>query len=107
MWLGANNALGTVVTLQINQTPNDPQNRPHELPHADRARINWNPRHPAGVPEVMKRSGVSVHGELDWPGIFASDRLYTEPISVMHELYNKDWLAKYLLERFSKRRQPL
>jgi hypothetical protein len=299
LWLGANNALGTVVTLQINQTPNDPQNRPYELPHADRARINWNLWHPAdfeadyrqllekvdgamrrnerdwrvfvgNVPlvtiaplakgvgptteierdgkksvyfkyytyfpfeeddvrerdilyltlaealhiddciraynrtikrlldekneehraendaagryhlvdtcgvleslafkrnagqveydfpdyfdfvyprvdtkyyhadrhgrlrqgglfgldgvhptaigqgivareflEVMKRSGVNVDAELDWPGIFASDRLYTEPISVMHELYNKDWLAKYLLERFSKRRQPL
>jgi hypothetical protein len=300
LWLGANNALGTVITLQINQTLNDPHNRPHEVPHAERAKINWNLWHPAdfaadyrdllekvdeamlrngdetdwkvfvgNVPlvtiaplakgvgpateivregkksvyfkyytyfpfeeddareedifyltlaealhiddciraynrtisclleeknreherrnhpgkryhlvdtcgileslafkrnagqvdydfpdyfdfayprvdtkyyhadrygrlrqgglfsldgvhptaigqgivahefrKVMKEAGVDVGKDLHWPDIFASDALYTKPISVMHELYNKDWLAKFLLERFSKRRQP-
>ena len=47
LWLGANNALGTVVTLQINQTPNDPQNPPHEMPHPERASHSWNLWHPA------------------------------------------------------------
>jgi hypothetical protein len=42
LWLGAKNALGTVVTLQINKTPNDPQNSPHEMPHPERARHDWN-----------------------------------------------------------------
>jgi hypothetical protein len=56
--------------------------------------------------KVMKEAGVDVGNDLHWPDIFASDALYTKPISVMHELYNKDWLAKFLLERFSKRRQP-
>jgi hypothetical protein len=296
LWLGANNALGTVVTLQINQTPNDPQNRPHEMPHPERAGHRWNLWHPAdfeaeygkllekvdeamrgndsekdwkvfvgNVPlvtiaplakgvgptmeierdgktsvyfkyytyfpfeendvrerdiiyltlaealhiddciraynrdisrlldeknkeqpkkryylvdtcgileslafkrnagqveydfpdyfdfvyprvdtkyyhadrrkrlrqgglfsldgvhptaigqgivaheflKVMKQAGVAVGGSLDWPDIFDSDTLYSDPISLMHELYNKDWLAKYLLERFSERRQPL
>ena len=57
--------------------------------------------------KVMKRTGVALGGSLDWPVIFESDALYSNPISLMHELYNKDWLAKYLLERFSERRQPL
>jgi hypothetical protein len=56
---------------------------------------------------VMKRAGVAVDGSLNWPAIFKSDTLYCDPLSLMHELYNKDWLAKYLLERFSERRQPL
>jgi hypothetical protein len=57
--------------------------------------------------KVMKRAGVAVDGSLNWPAIFKSDALYCDPLSLMHELYNKDWLAKYLLERFSERRQPL
>jgi hypothetical protein len=57
--------------------------------------------------KVMKQAGVVVDGSLNWPTIFESDTLYSDPISLMHELYNKDWLAKYLLERFSERRQPL
>jgi len=50
---------------------------------------------------------VAVGGSLDWPAIFDSDELYSDPIFVMHELYNKDWLAKYLLERFARRPQSL
>jgi hypothetical protein len=57
--------------------------------------------------KVMDQAGVTVDGSLEWPAIFDSDTLYSAPISLMHELYNKDWLAKYLLERFSERRQPL
>lgn len=57
--------------------------------------------------KVMAQAGVGVDENLDWPAIFASDDLYSDPIAVMHELYNKDWLAKYLLERFARRSQPL
>jgi hypothetical protein len=31
LWLGANNALGTIVGLKVNPTPNDPKQRPHLL----------------------------------------------------------------------------
>jgi hypothetical protein len=57
--------------------------------------------------KVMKQAGVAVDEHLDWPTIFDRDDLYSHPIAVMHELYNKDWLAKYLLERFTKSPQPL
>ena len=50
---------------------------------------------------------MAVGGSLDWPAIFDSDELYSDPVSVMHELYNKDCLAKYLLERFARRPQSL
>lgn len=43
LWLGANNALGTVLNLEINQTPNDPQ----RVINADReSRSKWNLWHP-------------------------------------------------------------
>jgi hypothetical protein len=41
----------------------------------------------------MRQSGERVDEDLDWPAIFASDGLYR--------------LAKYMLERFGKHRQPL
>jgi hypothetical protein len=47
LWLGANNALGTVVGLNIWQTPNDPNNRPHVLPHVEREAAGWTLWHPA------------------------------------------------------------
>ncbi|CAN5216309.1 hypothetical protein BH18ACT10_BH18ACT10_11630 [soil metagenome] len=56
--------------------------------------------------KVMKKSGVTVDGGLDWPAIIARDTLYSKPIRIMHELYNKDWLAKYLIERFVSGTQP-
>lgn len=47
VWLGANNALGTVTSLKINQTPNNPDLRPHEVAHLERAKIRkWNLWHP-------------------------------------------------------------
>jgi hypothetical protein len=46
LWLGANNALGTVLSLKINQTPNDPAMRPHMLDHLIRAKSGWNLWHP-------------------------------------------------------------
>lgn len=52
---------------------------------------------------VMQEAGiVADDANLDWPSIFASDELYSNPIPVMHELYNKDWLAKYLIKRFTR-----
>jgi hypothetical protein len=36
LWLGANNALGTILGLKIRYTPDDSDNRPHELTHEER-----------------------------------------------------------------------
>lgn len=47
LWLGSNNALGTVINLKIQQTPNDPNRRPHTLSHFERAMRGWNLWHPA------------------------------------------------------------
>jgi len=47
LWLGANNALGTVLSLKINQTPNNENLRPHTLDHLLRAKSGWNLWHPA------------------------------------------------------------
>lgn len=47
LWLGANNALGTVTSLKINQTPNNPNLRPHQVGHLERLKIRkWNLWHP-------------------------------------------------------------
>jgi len=47
LWLGANNALGTVTTLKINQTPNNSDLRPHQVGHVERLKIRkWNLWHP-------------------------------------------------------------
>jgi hypothetical protein len=46
LWLGANNALGTVINLKINQTPNRKDMRPHTLDHLLRAKAKWNLWHP-------------------------------------------------------------
>ena len=47
LWLGANNALGTVVGLKIRQTPNDLDQRPHLLSHEEREGAGWTLWHPA------------------------------------------------------------
>jgi|SRR5215212_2298942 len=48
LWLGANNALGTVISLDINQTPNDGVNKPEEMDHLTRDKVRkWNLWHPA------------------------------------------------------------
>lgn len=48
LWLGANNALGTVINLRINQTPNKMKfaGRPHEYDHIKRSLFRWNLWHP-------------------------------------------------------------
>jgi hypothetical protein len=46
LWLGANNALGTIVGLKITPTPNDPNRRPHELTHREREDAGWTLWHP-------------------------------------------------------------
>lgn len=47
LWLGANNALGTVLNLKIRRTPNDSTMRPHTLSHIERAKVRkWNLWHP-------------------------------------------------------------
>src|SRR5215217_4014574 len=48
LWLGANNALGTVISLDIKQTPNDGVNMPEEMDHVTRDKVRgWNLWHPA------------------------------------------------------------
>jgi hypothetical protein len=47
LWLGANNALGTVVALDIRQTPGDHINRPEDMDHITRDKVRrWNLWHP-------------------------------------------------------------
>ncbi len=48
LWLGANNALGTVINLRINQTPNglNAAGRPYEYEHLKRSVFRWNLWHP-------------------------------------------------------------
>jgi hypothetical protein len=60
LWLGANNALGTIISLKINQTPNRSGERPYHLSHIERAKIRkWNLWHPddfkAEYEELLKR----------------------------------------------------
>ena len=58
LWLGQNNALGTVVSLDIKQTLND-GTRPVDMSHVERARADWNLWHPndfeAEYRELLKR----------------------------------------------------
>jgi hypothetical protein len=37
-------------------------------------------------------------GMLNWPGIFQSDSLYSQPITLMQELYQHEKLAEFLLK---------
>lgn len=46
LWHGANNALGTVINLRVNQTPNRADMRPHMLEHLLRVKAGWNLWHP-------------------------------------------------------------
>jgi hypothetical protein len=48
--------------------------------------------------KVMKNAGVQFKHSLDWPGIFASDSLYQEPITMMHEIYRHKRLAQHLIK---------
>ena len=48
--------------------------------------------------EAFARAGVKVTRELDWNGIAASDSLYSNPISLMPELYDNTRLAEMLLD---------
>lgn len=54
LWLGANNALRTVVTLKIKETPNDPSKRPHTMTHEERMDSGWNLWHPEDFREEYK-----------------------------------------------------
>jgi len=46
LWLGPNNVLGTVVRLNLNQTPGTADPRPADLTHLERAAHDWNIWHP-------------------------------------------------------------
>lgn len=44
VWLGANNALGTILSLKIKQTPNNPKRRPFQMTYDEREAYNlWHP----------------------------------------------------------------
>jgi hypothetical protein len=72
LWLGANNALGTVLRLEINQTPNDPGQRPHTLSYDEREAHHWNLWHPddfhAEYGALMKRveAAMAENAAPDW-----------------------------------------
>jgi hypothetical protein len=43
--------------------------------------------------KVMKSAGLVADADLPWTSIFGNDLLYTRPISIMQEIYKKDYLA--------------
>jgi hypothetical protein len=47
--------------------------------------------------KVMQKVGVVSQINLDWEAIFKSDQLYSDPISLMHEFYENDRLAEFLI----------
>jgi hypothetical protein len=51
--------------------------------------------------KVMARAGIVPNTDLNWSAIFGNDLLYTQPISIMQEIYNKDYLAT-LIVNFSQ-----
>jgi hypothetical protein len=48
--------------------------------------------------KVMQQAGIVADTTLDWPTVFTNDTLYTQPITVMHELYGYGDLAKHLIK---------
>lgn len=52
----------------------------------------------------MNEAGVedANPNQLDWNKIIASDKLYTKPITMMHEIYDNTKLAEWLMERLKK-----
>lgn len=48
--------------------------------------------------KILTQVQGSGDSELPWDAIFASDRLYSEPITIMQELYKKDELAQYIIQ---------
>lgn len=74
LWLGANNALSTVTTLNINLTPNrrSYSKFPHEYSHLERSHFGWNLWHPndfqADYGEMLKRVDAVMQNNLepDW-----------------------------------------
>ncbi|MCY1081117.1 hypothetical protein [Archangium lansingense] len=55
LWLGANNALETVLRLRIQQTPNNPSNRPYRLGYFERKAFGWNLWHPNDFAEEYEQ----------------------------------------------------
>jgi hypothetical protein len=47
--------------------------------------------------KTLRYAGVHPIADLNWTEIFASDTLYTSPITIMQEIYRKDWLAMRLI----------
>lgn len=72
LWLGANNALGTVTTLTINQTPRGLEPPPHQRGHLEREQRGWNLWHPddfsAEYGELLKRVDAAMRDNTtpDW-----------------------------------------
>jgi hypothetical protein len=72
LWLGANNALRTVLTLKIVETPNTPDCRPGRLGYDQRRARAWNLWHPRDFEdeygELMKRINAIMQNNRypDW-----------------------------------------
>jgi hypothetical protein len=72
VWLGSNNALGVVLKLKLDRTPNDPSRRTHTLTHAQRMEQAYNLWHPddfhAEFAELLARLTAAQMGNRhsDW-----------------------------------------
>lgn len=55
--------------------------------------------------KVMAQIGVVNNTELDWKSIFLSDKLYLQPITLMHEFYDNKEFAEAIIKLFG--RNPL
>ena len=69
LWLGANNALGSVVALKINQTPPGLDPPPHARDYLERLRQGWNLWHPdyfrAEYQELLARVDAIMRRNID------------------------------------------
>lgn len=61
IWIGSNNALKTIITFKIMETPNDPLNRPHRLSHLERRKKRWNLWHPDDFREEYEFFFEQIH----------------------------------------------
>jgi len=47
--------------------------------------------------KVMQPAGIVPDTDLPWSSIFGNDLLYNKPISIMQEIYKKDWIASLVI----------
>ena len=65
IWLGPNNALGTVLRLKVKQTPGHDGRQPHEMSHLERKGAGWNLWHPDDFDAEYESLIVQVNKALE------------------------------------------